>query len=153
MVLIGVLFACQAEKATERKLEADPDPNSPSSMVNIPVDEHGNVDASKVAKIEFDTVVYFFGTVNEGDIVTTNFSFTNTGPVALILFDAKSSCGCTVPEIPKEPIPPGERGVLGVTFNTSGKTGTQSKTVTVTANTVPTETQVILRGEVTPNSK
>ncbi|MBK7343471.1 MAG: DUF1573 domain-containing protein [Saprospiraceae bacterium] len=106
MVLIGVLFACQAEKATERKLEADPDPNSPSSMVNIPVDEHGNVDASKVAKIEFDTVVYFFGTVNEGDIVTTNFSFTNTGPVALILFDAKSSCGCTVPEIPKEPIPP-----------------------------------------------
>ncbi len=105
------------------------------------------------AKIEFDTVVYFFGTVNEGDIVTTNFSFTNTGPVALILFDAKSSCGCTVPEIPKEPIPPGERGVLGVTFNTSGKTGTQSKTVTVTANTFPTETQVILRGEVTPNSK
>ncbi len=152
-LFITTFAACQSEKLTERKLEADPDPNSPSSMVNIPVDENGKIDLTKVAKIEFDTIVYNFGTVKEGELVKTDFQFTNTGPVALILFDAKSSCGCTVPEIPKEPIPPGERGILGVTFNTASKTGRQSKTVTVTANTVPTHTQIILRGEVTPKLK
>ena len=134
-------------------LEADPDPNSPSSMIHIPVDENGKIDETKVAKIEFDTIVYYFGTVKEGDLVKKNFQFTNTGPVSLILYDAKSSCGCTVPEIPKEPIPPGEKGILGVTFNTIDKAGKQSKTVTVTANTVPSQTQIILRGEVTPKPK
>lgn len=150
---IGVFAACQSDKPVERMLEADPDPNSPASMVNIPVDEHGEIDVSKVARIEFDTIVYNFGTVNEGDLVKKDFQFTNTGAVALILYDAKSTCGCTVPEIPKEPIPPGQQGVLGVTFNTDGKPGKQSKTVTVTANTVPNQTNVILRGEVLRKTK
>ncbi len=153
LTTIGWFGSCQADKTPERQLEADPDPNSPSAMINIPVDENGQVDASKVARIEFDSVVYNFGTVKEGDIVEKEFSFTNTGPVSLILFDAKSTCGCTVPEIPKEPIPPGGRGVLGVKFNTSAKTGKQSKTVTVTANTFPAESRVTLRGEVLPNPK
>ncbi|MCF8237036.1 MAG: DUF1573 domain-containing protein [Saprospiraceae bacterium] len=155
ILALGICFlgSCQEDKISERQLEADPDPNSPSAMINIPLDEHGMVDASKVAKIEFDSNVINFGTVKEGDVVEKEFPFTNTGPVALILFDAKSTCGCTVPEIPKDPIPPGGRGVLGVKFNTSAKTGNQSKTVTVTGNTFPAESKVILRGEVLPNPK
>ena len=153
-LFIGAFISgCQEKPVSTRQLEADPDPNSLSAMVNIPLDEHGNVDESKVARIIFDTLVYDFGTVNEGDIVDRTFGFTNTGAVALVLFDAKSTCGCTVPEIPKQPIPPGERGVLGVKFNTTAKTGTQSKTVTVVANSYPTETKVILRGEVIPKPK
>ncbi len=153
VLAISIIGSCQSDQSSERQLQADPDPNSPSAMINIPVDEHGQVDVSKVAKIEFDSVVFNFGTVKEGEIVEKNFSFTNTGPVALIMYDAKSTCGCTVPEIPKEPIPPGGRGVLGVKFNTSAKTGKQSKTVTVTANTFPAESRVTLRGDVLPNPK
>lgn len=153
LFLMLSLLGCRERSESNRQVQADQDPNSLSAMVNIPLDEHGQVDESKVARIVFDTLVYDFGTVKEGDIVERTFGFTNTGAVALVLFDAKSSCGCTVPEIPKEPIPPGERGVLGVKFNTSAKPGTQSKTVTVVANTYPTETRIILKGEVTPDPK
>ena len=63
------------------------------------------------------------------------FAFTNTGDAPLIITDARSSCGCTVPQYPKNtPIAPGESGELVVKFNGSGKNQV-TKTVTVTANT------------------
>ncbi|MEM6830889.1 MAG: DUF1573 domain-containing protein [Bacteroidota bacterium] len=88
----------------------------------------------------FEKEAHDFGTIKDGDVVEHIFSFTNTGEAPLIISDAKGSCGCTVPEWPKEPIPVGGKGELKVKFNSKNKPGIQNKTVTITANTWP-ETQ------------
>ena len=67
--------------------------------------------------------------------VSVNFIFSNKGKTPLVIYDVKASCGCTVPEYPKDPIKPGEEGKLKVTFNSAGKSGHTMKTVTVTCNT------------------
>jgi len=85
-------------------------------------------------KIEFEESEFDFGTIEQGTAVEHIFKFKNTGEAPLVIVDAKSSCGCTVPEKPEGPIAPGETGELLVKFNGSGK-GQVNKTVTVTANT------------------
>ncbi len=83
--------------------------------------------------IEQNTI---FGTINEGDIVETSFVFTNTGNSDLMISDARGSCGCTVPEYPKNtPIAPGETRDIKVKFDSANKPGNQTKTVTLTNNT------------------
>ena len=72
--------------------------------------------------IEFENDEYNFGTVVDGDMVKHTFKFTNTGDKNLVLFDVKTTCGCTVPEDwPKQPIPPGESGEVKVIFNSKIK--------------------------------
>lgn len=80
---------------------------------------------------------YDFGSIREGDIVQYDFHFKNTGTKPLIITGATSTCGCTVPRFPKEPIPPGKEGVLEVVFNSANKSGQQLKPIFVTANTMP----------------
>ena len=84
----------------------------------------------------FDRTEHNFGTINEGDIVETSFVFTNTGNSDLMISDARGSCGCTVPEYPKNiPIAPGETRDIKVKFDSANKPGNQTKTVTLTNNT------------------
>lgn len=85
--------------------------------------------------MSFEKSEHDFGTIAQGTPQETAFKFTNTGNAPLIITDAKSSCGCTIPEYPKNtPIAPGETGELLVKFNGSGQNQV-TKTVTVTANT------------------
>lgn len=93
-----------------------------------------------------------FGTIDEGDVVTHVFKFTNTGDEPLILDRCKGSCGCTVPQCPKEPIAPGAEGEIEVKFNSKGKKNKQTKTVTITANTMPELTRITISANVTPAS-
>ncbi len=98
--------------------------------------------------IAYAEEVFDFGTITEGEKVTHVFSFTNTGDADLVIVSAKGSCGCTVPEWPKEPIAPGEEGKISVVFNSEGKKGMQNKRVSIVANTEPSTTAVTLKGEV-----
>ncbi len=100
----------------------------------------------KSAVMKFDESVYDFGFVMEGDTVYHEFSFTNTGKAPLLITDARSTCGCTVPEWPKEPIAPGESGMISARFDTKNKIGRQTKEITVYANTLPTANKVKLIG-------
>ncbi|WP_413666464.1 DUF1573 domain-containing protein [Mucilaginibacter sp. Mucisp86] len=99
-----------------------------------------------VAKFEKES--HDFGKIKEGDKVSYDFKFTNTGKSPLIITNARATCGCTTPTWPKSPVKPGESGVISVTFNSAGKSGLQDKQITVTANTQPAETMVHLIGEV-----
>jgi hypothetical protein len=101
----------------------------------------------------FEKATQNFGTLPEGEEVTREFLFTNTGKTDLLISNASASCGCTVPEWPKEPIPPGGKGKIKATFNSSGKEGKQNKKIVITANTNPELTEVYLEGEVTPSQK
>ncbi len=97
---------------------------------------------------KFNKELHDFGTVKDGDVVEHVFTFVNDGEAPLIISDAKGSCGCTVPEWPKEPIPVGGSGELKVKFNSKNKPGIQNKTVTITANTYPKISTLTIKANV-----
>ncbi len=103
-----------------------------------------------VSAFEFETTEHDFGTINEGDVVEYTYKFKNSGPVPLIIQGAQGSCGCTVPNWTKEPIPVGGSGVVTAKFDSHGKQNLQNKTVTVTANTSPKQTVLKFKAMVTP---
>lgn len=109
-------------------------------------------DASELGEMTFEEKTFDFGEITDGDKVEHVFTFTNTGQAPLVITKAKGSCGCTVPEWPKKPILPGEEGEIRVVYNSKGKGKVggknESKTVTITANTSPTETRVFIKGVV-----
>lgn len=86
------------------------------------------------AAIQFEERQFDFGDVNQGETVSHKFQFTNTGTEPLILLDVQTTCGCTAPVWPKNPIPPGESSELVVNFNTSKKVGRQNKIITIYTN-------------------
>ena len=124
--------------------------SSGASSGNIPGTNVNKTDtpSGPLTTIRYESEKYEFGVVDEGEVVKHLFKFTNTGNEPLIISNCKGSCGCTVPTWPHEPIPPGATGEIKVEFNTKGKPGNQSKRVTVTANTVPTDTYIEVSGEV-----
>jgi hypothetical protein len=85
--------------------------------------------------MKFDELEFNFGTIKQGESVTHEFRFKNAGKEPLLINNAVGSCGCTVPDYPKEPIKPNTSGVIKVTFNSAGKSGPQDKTVTITYDT------------------
>ncbi len=105
------------------------------------------------AKLSFNKTEHDFGIISEGDIVETIFKFTNTGKSELIITSAKGSCGCTVPEWPKQPIMPGESGEIKVKFNSSGKPNLQQKNVTIVTNTTNGKEVIKIKAQVTPKPK
>lgn len=110
------------------------------------------VPAGPLTKIEFAESTFDFGEIMEGDKVEHVYAFTNNGDEPLIISNAKGSCGCTVPDWPREPIAPGAQGEIKVVFNSSGKGkvggNPQSKRVTITANTDPANTYLTIKGSV-----
>ncbi len=105
------------------------------------------------AKIKFDKTEHDFGTINEGDIVETVFKFTNSGKSELIITSAKASCGCTIPEWPKEPIMPGKSGEIKVKFNSKRKPNLQNKQITLVTNTDNGKEIVRIKAMVIPEKK
>ena len=86
------------------------------------------------ADFKFKKTEYDFGTIEQGDSVKYNFKFKNTGNDPLIIYSATASCGCTVPQYPKEPIKKGQKAVIKVTFNSADKFKKQDKTITIISN-------------------
>ena len=128
------------------ELESNKNTAGPSLAAKTPVVE--TKPEGPLPTIAFSEEVHDFGTINEGEIVEHRFSFKNTGEAPLIIQNATASCGCTVPEKPKDPIAPGESGEILVKFNSKNKSGQQQPVVTVTANTYPKQTKVKLKGVV-----
>ncbi|MDX1909247.1 MAG: DUF1573 domain-containing protein [Bacteroidia bacterium] len=101
-------------------------------------------------KVEFGEDKYQFGQVKTGSTVTHRFTFVNTGAAPLTLTRVKASCGCTTPMYSKEAIQPGKEGFIDVSFNTTGKSGMQTKTVTVSGNFDGLNKILMISGEVLP---
>lgn len=90
-------------------------------------------DAGK-AVITFTSYEHDFGKIAEGEKVGCIFKYTNTGTSDLIVTSASASCGCTVPKYDVKPIAPGGSGTMEVMFDATGRSGIQTKTVTVKSN-------------------
>ena len=93
----------------------------------------------------FAEEIFEFGNIKQNSTDNKHiFKFSNTGDKPLIIENAKGSCGCTVPQWPKEPIPPGGTGEIVVDYKPGSQKGNQRKTVTVTANTEPKDTRIVI---------
>jgi len=105
------------------------------------------VENPNAPEIVFETETINYGTIEKGSNGVREFSFTNTGKSPLIISNARGSCGCTVPTWPKEPIKPGEKGVIKVKYDTN-RSGPINKSVTITSN-AKTPTKVLrIKGNV-----
>jgi len=100
------------------------------------------------ANIDFEQVFYDFGDLKQGEQVSFVFEFTNTGGSPLLIKDAAASCGCTVPNYDKEPIAPGDKGDIEVVFDSSGRRGSQYKTVIVKTNTPRKDIRLTIKANV-----
>ena len=138
-VVSAMIFTSCKEDATSKVKEE-----------NVEVAAARDAKATEYPVMSFDETEYDFGNIAKGTNVEHKFTFTNTGDAPLVIVDAKSSCGCTVPNPPKEPIGVGETGEMLVKFNSKGKPNIQNKTVTITANTWPKTSTLRIKAMVTP---
>ncbi len=95
-----------------------------------------------LAEITFEKDVHDYGTIKQGANGVYEFKFKNTGKEPLIISNAQGSCGCTVPEWPKQPIRPGESSVIKVSYDTK-RIGAINKTVTIHSNAKVNSEKVI----------
>ncbi len=105
-------------------------------------------DNKNASEMVFESLEFNFGTIKQGESVTHEFIFVNNGKEDLIITNAQGSCGCTVPQYPKEAIAKGAKGTIKVTFNSAGKMGLQDKTVTLTSNAKNSPVILHLKGTV-----
>ena len=152
-LLVG-FSACNeggSDTVTSKAIETAPEtPVNAKPEKFAPAKAQAEKPAGPTTTMVFDSYEHDFGTMDEGDAVTHVFSFTNTGSEPLILDKCKGSCGCTVPQCPKEPIAPGANGEIEVKFNSKGKKNNQTKTVTINANTDPGQTILKIKAFVNP---
>lgn len=135
-------------KALEEKIAQLETGNSSVTPVNAQSTQ--SADPSSLGAFQFEEMEYDFGTIREGEVIERVFNFTNNGEAPLVISNITASCGCTSPDWTKSPVNPGEEGFVKVVFNSASKSGAQSPTVTIQANTNPTVTRLRMKGTVTP---
>ena len=94
-------------------------------------------DSAKAPRMSFlnNKIEHNFGDLKQGDVVNTEFVFTNTGKETLTIYKTKASCGCTASDPAKKVLAPGETSNIKVTFNSAGKhEGDQHQSVTIYSN-------------------
>lgn len=114
---------------------ASPDGVSKQEKRNMPV-------------LTFEKTIHDFGKVVQGERLSYTFKFKNTGKSNLIISNTSASCGCTTSIPPKEPIRPGETGEIVVAFDSKNKSGKETHSVVVSANTYPVNTLIRITAEV-----
>jgi hypothetical protein len=120
-------IACKNESKNNNNVSPDAQPKVSESKDSIPSD-------GKYPEMKFEKNQHDFGTIKQGDTVDYEFKFENTGDADLLITNAKGSCGCTVPDYPKSAIKPGASETIKVSFNSTGKSGVNTKSVVLTSN-------------------
>ena len=116
------------------------------------VAQDANAEKNKKVKepeITFETLTHDYGNIMQGDNGTCEFVFKNTGKADLLLTNCRSSCGCTVPEWPKDHITTGKKATIKVKYSTQ-RIGAINKTITVESNAVTNRVVLNIKGNVSP---
>ncbi len=141
-----LLVACGGNASESKVKPASEVENSSTikgtELYRNPVTADQPISADQAAKVDFEEYTFDFGSLKEGDKAEHVFKFKNTGKAPLVITNARGNCGCTVPQWPREPIPPNAEGEIRVLFDSKGKLGRQEKEVILTANTIPNRTKL-----------
>ena len=121
-----------------------------STLVCAQTPESGNAVPDTLPHIEFTSTLHDFGNIKVNADASCEFSFTNTGKVPLILSNVRASCGCTVPDWPKDPILPGEKGLIKVRYTTVSRPNVINKAIIVHSNADNKQVVLRIKGEVVP---
>lgn len=105
--------------------------NTPTPMAPAPAPA---VAQEPTSTLKFEKTTYDFGQVIEGEMAKYDFKFTNTGNEAVLLSNVQASCGCTTPQWPKDPIAAGAASAVTALYNSAGRPGYFTKTITVTTS-------------------
>ncbi len=100
--------------------------------------------------ITFEETAHEFGDIQQGDVVEHIFAFENTGTEPLIITNVQTTCGCTAPSWPRDPIAPGQVNEIKVRFNSAGKMGRQNKVITIISNATTSSSQIKIVTNVLP---
>ena len=110
--------------------------------------------ATDKSRITFEKLQHDFGTFKEElGVQTVSFNFKNEGKVPLILNNVQASCGCTTPEWTREPVAPGAKGVIKVSYDPRNRPGVFNKTIRVSSNADNADVVLTILGEVTPRAR
>jgi hypothetical protein len=101
---------------------------------------------------KFEELKYDFGDILQGKIVEHQFEFVNAGSTPLIISNVITTCGCTAPIWPKDPIKQGEKGTIKIVFNSTGKIGRQNKVVTILSNASNQKERLFIIANVIPEA-
>ena len=118
-----------------------------TDLVNNTASANGKTN-SDLPEITFEELEYDFGKMTQGEQVSHDFIFKNTGNKNLVISGASGSCGCTIPKWPKEPVKSGIGGKINVVFNSEGKSGFQEKTITIVTNCEPATRILKIKAEI-----
>ncbi len=147
-----IIFSCNEENTSMDGENMDDKETLSTDLINNPETasnaNENNVNEADLPIMTFNEEEFNFGQINEGDVVTHNFAFTNTGHNDLIISNAKASCGCTIPYYPKEPIASGATDTIKVQFDSKGKSGQTTKSITITTNSIPNNQVIYIKGEI-----
>lgn len=144
LVALLILIGCRITDHQEN------DPNEVSAEdLRFPNSGYGDVDPEDLPRMAFVYTHLDLGKLVQGAKVDSVYLFENTGGSPLVISDVRGSCGCTVgKDWPKQPVPPGKKGRITVSFDSEGRNGRQDKTVTVVANTTPPSHVLTLTADV-----
>ena len=113
----------------------------------VSVSRSTSTNSPTLAVFNWEQTTFDLGKIQRNQAATHEFTFVNTGSAPLVISSVKASCGCTVTEYSKNPIPAGSKGFVAATYNAT-MPGVFTKTITVNANTDEGVTQLIIKGEV-----
>jgi hypothetical protein len=136
----ALLFLISCENNRQQKIIAN--------LVQSPLSSNKNNDEVAMPEIELDHDFFDFGEMNQDELVSIDFKLKNIGNAPLLIRSAKASCGCTVPEWPREPVVVGDIANIKVTFNSGTRSGKQNKTVTLVTNAIPSIKVLTIKGVV-----
>lgn len=119
-----------------------------TDIIHNPNSAQGYDTSEKLPKITFEQDMHDFGRLKAGENISYSFKFTNTGNADLVITACDASCGCTVPDYPREAIRPGQSNYVTVSFRSAGMAGMQYKEVTVSTNGQPSRTKLKIQAQV-----
>lgn len=151
--IVAISFFITAMPGCKSKGDQSDKSVSPDLITN-PITASGKKADGSLPVMVFEQTKHDFGIMMQGEKLSYTFKFTNKGGSDLIISDASTTCGCTVPDFSKAPVKPGEQGKVEVIFNSAGKSGSINKSVRLLTNAQPNSTELEITAEVyVPDSK
>ena len=149
LMFTGLISCNNSKKAPENKTNDLDSGLISTDVVENPITlKDTSLDGKELPRITFKQKNFDFGVLIEGEKVAHTFKFENTGNADLVITKVSTTCGCTVADYPKDPIPPGGKGKIEVVFNSAGKHGYQHKIIRILANTQPNLTELSIDAQV-----